>query len=30
MLQLFITGTHDDNEAVAALKAAMQKIVVPL
>jgi hypothetical protein len=29
MLQLFITGTHDDNEAAAALKIAMQKIVVP-
>ncbi len=30
MLQLFVTGTDDDDRAEAALKAAIEKLVVPL
>ena len=29
MLQLFVTGTHDNDQAAAALKVALEKLVVP-
>jgi hypothetical protein len=29
MLQLFVTGTRDNDQAAAALKAAVEKLIVP-
>lgn len=29
MLQLFVTGTHDNDQAAAALEAAVEKLIVP-
>jgi hypothetical protein len=30
MLQLFLTGARDDDQATAAFKAALDKLIVPL